>query len=158
MEPHHETTTNNPTTPQAEERDHPWFYRRRHPHHPGSQDAEGGGRHKKNPKRATTKLVHVVHAVQEEWNSLSDFFQPSGQTVKDQLLFLSWALVIPSLIVSGILFYLVGNPPVRTTTRNAKRTMEMSHCVAYNSFLLIVVVACFPVSDVAVWFLQPPVQ
>ncbi|KAL7557213.1 hypothetical protein ACA910_001281 [Epithemia clementina (nom. ined.)] len=78
----------------------------------------GGRPYKGKRKARRAKFGQALAAVKQEWNSLHDFFQPTTQNLKDQFVFVCWALMLPCLAVSVILFYFVGNPPTGRCKNN----------------------------------------
>ena len=57
--------------------------------------------------------IDVKNVSQEEWNSLRDFFRPKKRKIF-QHAFLAMSLILmPCLAIAILLFYFMGNPPVR---------------------------------------------
>jgi len=63
------------------------------------------------PSKVRKGLKKGAIATAQEWNSLHDFFQPKKATLWQEIRFYSWALMLPSLALSFLLFYGFDNAP-----------------------------------------------
>ncbi|KAL7557216.1 hypothetical protein ACA910_001283 [Epithemia clementina (nom. ined.)] len=80
-----------------------------HPHQSSHKEKQNNKENnKRNQRKSRFKLA--LMAAKQEWHSLSEFFQPKHQSMKDQLLFVCWAVVVPCIVAAVVLFYFVENP------------------------------------------------